>query len=270
MTDQAAAADAVADDALLPDNQPEPQDDTTPAADAGAEPDADDEGEGDKPQPRRSRRDERIDELTWRLRETERRLEAATAPKEPAAQPAAEASTRPNPDTYPGGVFDEQYLEDLTDWKAEQVVDRRFQQQAAQTQARTAQQAFQDRQAEFSKAKPDFDAKVYRSNWDCTPVMKDALITSDQGPAVAYHLASNPDEARRIAAMDSIAQIRAIGRLEAQLTPASDNKPSAKTITDAPDPAPQVRSARGTFAPTLRDDLPTEEWLRIRNAQVRG
>jgi hypothetical protein len=79
----------------------------------------------------------------------------------------------------------------------------------------------------------------------CTDAMREAIISSEDGPAVAYHLASNPDEARRIAALDPVSQIRALGRLEAKLsTPAA---PTAKTATDAPMPTTQVRGAGGRF-----------------------
>ena len=77
--------------------------------------------------------------------------------------------------------------------------------------------------------------------------MADAIRTSEVGAAVAYHLASNPEEARRIAGLNPLAAIREIGRLEARFDTKSSGPPP-KQASDAPPPPPGVRGQGGRFA----------------------
>jgi hypothetical protein len=70
---------------------------------------------------------------------------------------------------------------------------------------------------------------------------------------VAYHLATNPGEARRIASLDQISQVRELGKLEAKLS--APPAPQVKLKTDAPDPPNVVRGNGGRFeaAPDTTD-----------------
>jgi hypothetical protein len=219
------------------------------------------EGEGEQPpaKPKKTVQD-RIDEITRKAKDAEREAEywrtkalQAPEPRQQEQQAQPKPGAPPNPADFDYGDADPGYQAALIDYKVEQKL-RAFQEQVqAQTQAQTADQQFKAKEAEFAAAKPDFQSVVYDSRWDCTPVMADAIKTADGGPAVAYHLASNPAEARRIAALNPLAQALEIGRIEARLSmPAA---PTVKTVSEAPPPPNGVRGAGGRFkvAPDTSD-----------------
>lgn len=254
MTTETDAADAVADDATLDEAQDIiDQANPTSADDAGADAEGE-QGQGEQTQPKRQTAQERIDELTRARRDAEREAEfwkskAIPAKEEQAPNQQADEDPEPDPDDsdrYPFGETDKQFLRDYPAWAARQEFARLQAAAAQQTAVRTVQEADAARRAEFTKTHPDFQAKVLETNWGCTAAMGDAIQSSEHGPAIAYELANNPTEARRIAALDTLAQIRAIGAIEGRLSAAATNT-TTKTVSDAPAPAPNVRGAGGKF-----------------------
>lgn len=259
MTDLNAEGSAPADEALQPEAIAEGQDqaastEALPGDDAAA---AAETEAAEQAKQRKSAQD-RIGELTKRMREAERRAEEAerraqAAPPPPQPQP----SKMPNPADYADGQFDPQYVQDLATHIADETVGRRLaaeherqQQDAVSRQMADRQRTWEDRKAKAMLEMPDFaevvDASVAAHEWPCPPAMAQAIETSEMGPKVAYHLAKNPDEARRIAALDQFSQVREIGRLEAKLELAPKTQP--KTVSGAPaPPANQARGAGGQF-----------------------
>lgn len=240
-TGQEAETQPSGDDAAAAAEQPEPQDEPAP------EP------------PKKPSAQDRIDELTRLRREAERRAEAAEAALAATRKqdaPAQPADGEPNPDDFQFGETDAGYIRALARYEAKQEFQQQAQQHAAQEQARSLEQTWEQRQTAFAQDKADY-AEVLAREWPCTPVMADAIKTSEDGPAVAYHLANNPDEARRIAALHPISQVRELGRIEARLSaPAAPATSPTKTVSDAPAPAPQARGLSGRFvAPDDTDDL---------------
>ena len=61
---------------------------------------------------------------------------------------------------------------------------------------------------------PDFHDIVAASDVPMTSVMQQAIMESENGPKLAYHLAVNPAEAERIAAMTPIGAVRALMLIE--------------------------------------------------------
>lgn len=236
---------------------PQPVEETpAPGDDAAAAPEG--EAQGDQPG-RRQTAQERIDEVTKLRRDAERdrdywrelALRNGENPPEPARpEPKPPAGDgRPDPDVYENGVTDPAYIEDLTTWKAEKAVDTRLAKDAETRKQEAARQTFHDRERAFAEKAPDYREVVQegakRGDWSCSKTMAQAMGSSEQGPAVAYHLAKNPAEADRIAALPDIDQAREIGRLEARLS-APEQQP-AKTATEAPEPPPRARGAGGHF-----------------------
>lgn len=123
--------------------------------------------------------------------------------------------------------------------------------QAAEGQ-RDAARAWEGRQAEFAARRPDYAQAVMGQAWACSEIMADAIQDSDAGPAVAYHLAQNPDAAAAIAALTPLGQVRALGRLEAGLMEA--HAPRGLSVSAAPAPPPAVRGAGGKFRPAPDTD----------------
>ncbi len=214
---------------------------------------------------RRQTAQDRIDEVTRLRREAEREAkywrDVAMGKVQPEQrQEREEGPKAPSPDNYPGGEYDPDYQAALVDYKVEvklsqaglDKIDERVAQHLERQAGARAWEARQDAaRAKFA----DYDEKVISGahNWPCTPEMAEAIKTSDVGGELAYRLASNPEEARRISALPIIAQIRELGRLEASVS--MQSRPQAKAATDAPKPpAGQARGAGGQFSPSPETD----------------
>lgn len=212
---------------------------TTPAEEAAVVPETDEaktEGEGEAETDEQARDDKgrfkgdgvqkRIDELTRARREAERKAEywqgiaTQTAPEAPAE--------RPTRDQF---ADQDDYVEALAEWKAEEAVARVQQQSAAHAADNARQSAWQAREAEAKAVIPDYDAVVPTSTVPVKPHVVDALMDSDAGPALVYHLAKNPDVAARLNAMTPTRAAIELGRLETTLT-----APAVKAPSNAPAP----------------------------------
>jgi len=136
---------------------------------------------------------------------------------------------------------------------------------------RKHQEAFstwQKREDDFIKLQPDYVDKV-RNNRSL-PISQDLaqeLLQMDDGPQIAYYLAENQQKAAVIAKLPLAAQMRELGRIQAQL----DAKKAAPPVSKAPPPVAKVDA---TEAPSNfkvdtpdSDNLSDAEWTRRRNAQ---
>lgn len=214
----------------------------------------------------------RIDRAVRQKYEAEARakmLEERLAALERNAQPQVRKveDSEPTLDKYES--FDE-YVSAKAEWiaarKIEQTLSEREQRQTAEREAaertKTAEN-WSRRIADATAEMPDIeDVLESASDIPMSAAMRDAILESDVGPRIAYFLATNPDEAFKIAAMTPIGAIRAIGKLEARL-----DQPAAKKTTSAP---PPVSSVAGSASVTKNPDkMSAEEWLRWRNDQIK-
>jgi hypothetical protein len=203
----------------------------------------DDQGGEERQQerPKRSARD-RINELTKRAHEAEREVQRM---REAANRPPPESSSKPDPATFQS--YDE-YVEALADWKSEQrvtaVLKQRDEQRTRDAESAAVEakaQAWHERQGAFREVTPDYDAVVGKSSVQVAPHVVDALLDSDSGPDLAYHLAKHPETVKRINALPPLAAARELGRIEASLsTPAA---PRDKPASKAPAPITPARSS---------------------------
>jgi hypothetical protein len=205
-------------------------------------------------QPRKPSAKDRIDELTKRFRDEERektfwREQAMSrqAPKQPEPEPTEEAE--PDPASYEYGETDVRYIKDVAKFEVRREIAANEAKNAEARKAETVQSRWQQEVSKAVDKYPDFEDRVFggaeRREWQLTPVAKDAIFDCDSPADVAYHLATNPTEAARIARLSPLAQVREIGKLEAKL--AEPTKPTPKTATDAPPPPPQIRGNGGRF-----------------------
>ena len=168
----------------------------------------------------------RIDELTRARREAERQAEYWQGV---ATQTAPEAQgDKPSRDDY---AEQDDYIEALTEWKAEQAVTRVQREQAAQSANHARQSAWEAREAQTKASIPDYDAVVPVSTVPIRPHVVEALMDADAGPSLAYHLAKNPDVAARLNAMTPTRAAIELGRIETTLT-----APAVKVPSNAPTP----------------------------------
>ena len=129
------------------------------------------------------------------------------------------------------------YIEALTDWKADAAVAKREQQQRdAQSRAEQADVASQwdKRQQTAIESIKDYAEVLGGSDIQIPPYLHQVMLESEQGPEIAYYLALHPEEAKRITAMKPLAAIRRITDLERDLSGVDDVAPAKKAASDSP------------------------------------
>jgi len=111
------------------------------------------------------------------------------------------------------------------------------------------------------KAYPDFDATVNEAVEDGLLPAKgplyEAIMDSDMGEKLAYHLAKNPAEAERIQKLSVLGQIRELGKLEDKLSAKKEQRETMEPI-----------GGRPTTTSGLRDDAPMDAWMKARQKQA--
>ena len=164
----------------------------------------------------------------------------------------------PRPDDYEFGEADSRYIADLAKYESRRQFAELQSQQAfeAEIQAIESRWSAAIQSEEITSKYADFDQKVTegaaKGTWDCSPLGALLIKNSEVGPDIAYHLASNPAESKRIAALDPSEQLLEIGRLEGRFLyareAAQNEAPKPKLVTDAPPPpADRSRGAGGKF-----------------------
>jgi hypothetical protein len=124
------------------------------------------------------------------------------------------------------------------DRQVEQAREQEAQQKIIQSWA----QKVQDAKAEL----PDFDDLVASSDVVVNNAVRDAILESDVGPRILYHLAENNDLAKKIASLSPNAALREIGRLEAKFEAKPDTKQTAPVVrSKAPAPIQPIRGGQG-------------------------
>lgn len=220
------------------------------------------QAEKSEQQPKKTGVQKRIDELTRKAHEAER--EAAFWREQAAkSQAPSTDATKPARDAF---ASDADYFEALADWKAEQKVSEfRKQQQAEalnkaeQTQTATRFELYQERVSTALDAMPDYHEVVGGSDVPAEAHVLEAILDSEQGPQLAYHLAKHPDVAQRLNEMTPVQAAREIGRLEAQLAQPKTETPPPRRTTNAPPPINPVRGSNGQFTKSP-DQMTDAEW----------
>lgn len=245
---------------------------------------ADDEAAEDDAQPKKSRRDKRIDNLVKLRRRAERETVAVRAELERLKAERAgkgnndykakalqlmekdpEAPKRPDPRNYDHGSVDTKFQDDYHEF-------RKAQDKYVETVAQSleAEQTFADQQSarvvglrarldvaieEGKSLFNDFDEVVVKGaagkKWALTQHGAEFIAESDNGPLVAYHLAKNPKLAKEIADLSPTRQTLRLGKLEEELVArnvAEAAKPnvSGKKASAAPPPTKRVQGGRST------------------------
>jgi hypothetical protein len=115
----------------------------------------------------------------------------------------------------------------------------------AEAEARLAssvRSSWNARRAAAIEVHSDWQDVVERDDLAISPVMGEAILRAANGPAVAYHLGKNPDEAARIARLPPAAQLVAMGKLEARV--AAPSRTEGPPQAPRPSPAPRRPAAR--------------------------
>lgn len=261
---------------------------------ANEDDDSDDEGddtpEEDAPKPKKSRAQERIEELNAKYREEQRKRELleerlakleqngktdTPAPKAEVVDtgPAPDDKNEDGTDKYPLGEFDPGYIRDLTKHtlqEEQKAFAARLEQEKAEL-ARDAeraalQSAWQEKLVPAQERYPDFHEKGEQlldtfSEIDAAygEYLSSTIMSMDYGPDVLYYLASHPDEAQTIVKAGPALATIALGRLEAKFAFAEEEKQKARPkVSKAP--VPPVHTNKGSAVahietPDDTDDL---------------
>lgn len=213
----------------------------------------------------------------WRVRAGQGA--AVPAPGEPAAQPAVvEPTPAPKLADFKGDT--EKWSVEYAAWN-EKEVDRRVDAKvetagtaARATEARnTAVSAYQGRCQTFAGEKADFYEVVNNDGLSITDHMRDAIVVSDVGPDIAYHLGTNPMEAVAISRMPAAQQLMRMGELGATLkaakgtppTPPAGGTPPAAAPTPPNNPPPPGTPLGGSTPPSINlESCTLDEFLQHR------
>jgi hypothetical protein len=218
---------------------------------------------------------EEVDKIVQkRLQKLERKLERQQIEQETRAKVQQEQQQAPvdipKPKESDFEVYSD-YLEALSDWKVDVKLRQREIEQQTRAQ-RESQKSAQEREAarqqeliEKGEEKyDDFEEVIKADRNEYSRAAYLAMLESDISAELLYHLASNPEEGKRIAALPAFAQAKEIGKLEDKLLA----KP-AKKQSNAPPPISPIGTGKAS-GNALSDDLPIDEWMRRRQKQVRG
>lgn len=137
------------------------------------------------------------------------------------------------------------YVKALTKWTANQAVEEfkvSQRKEAVTTRQQTVQQEFKGRQEAFKAATPDFDEVISAADVQVSNAVITEIVESENGPALQYYLAKNPDEAERLSKLAPLTLAREVGKIESRFS-SSQQKTAVKTTAAPPPPNPTGKSS---------------------------
>jgi hypothetical protein len=175
----------------------------------------------------------------------EQRLAALEQNRQPQQQ-AVNVDQEPQPSQFSDAF---EYAKALAEYSTEKALAERDRQVAQAREQEAHQKIIQSWAQKVQEAKaelPDFDDLVASSDVVVNNVVRDAILESDVGPKILYHLAENNDLAKKIAGLSPNAALREIGKLEARFEVNPETKQTAPVVrSKAPAPIQPIRGGQG-------------------------
>jgi len=208
-----------------------PVSEPTVEAEGESEQDSEPEGKATEERKQNPKLEKRFSELTKARKQAEENAAKAQAEKEALEARLREYEDRQAPqqvDENPVGKepspnqFDDafEYAKALAEWSAEKALYDRDQQEANRRVEEERQKVLKTWSEKLEKAKPtlaDFDDVIESTQVVVSNEVRDAIIESDVGPEILYHLASlDGEEAEKFQALSVSKALREIGKLEAR------------------------------------------------------
>lgn len=229
----------------------------------------------------------RIDELTrnWREAEAEklRLLAIVEGYSKPKAEPKVEDESEPQrpvrdpnaaPEAYEQALMD--YADAKASWSAKHEVQKALAEEARKVEEReqvatqkVAQETYIARVNKAVEKYPDYKAVAESPDVTVSMPMAHAIMTSEHGPEIAYHLGKNPQEAARIASLQPVQQLVEVGLIVAKLTapaPAPAAPAPKPAVSAAPKPIKPLESKSDTHVKTP-DEESMEEYAARRKRE---
>lgn len=242
-----------------------------------------DEGE-DKPK-KKGGFQRRIDKLNARVSAREQEIEywkqqALKSASEPRNDSKVEANKpvasegKPTPDKFDTHA---EYVEALTDWKTDQKLkehDQKLEKSKVESEQAKVINSYAERVKAFAAKTADFDEVLEEVNdIPLSMAVREIILTSENGPELAYELAKNREEYARMCKLSPLAAAREIGRLESKLAIKSsdDKSPELKKITKAPKPLEPVNAGgKGSATKSIFDpNISQADYERLRMEQIK-
>ena len=182
-------------------------------------------------------------------REARQALEARLAALEKQGQPqkANPVDEKPQPSQFSDAF---EYAEALAEYTADQRIANMKREEAEAKQAEERQKVISQWTSKVKAAKaslPDFDEIVASSDVVVNDDIRDAILESDVGPQILYHLAENDEIAKKITGLSPKAALREIGKLEARFEAKPEaEKPAPIVRSKAPAPIQPIRGGKNT------------------------
>lgn len=197
-------------------------------------------------------------ELEARLRDLENKINP---------QPQVDLDEEPKPEQFRDAY---EYAKALAEYSAEKAIRERDRQEAerraAEERARTLE-AWNKRQQEMMAELPDYEAMIASSDVVISDQVRDAILESEQGPRILYHLAENPEIAEDLKKLSVSAALRKIGQLEARFERKQEEKPApAATKSRAPAPISPLRGTGVISDLADPDKMSYQQWREARKA----
>jgi hypothetical protein len=251
-----------------PDSEPEK---TQEAGDDDVD-EADDVAKG-----RAGSRRRKLERLTRENEELKRQVSGQSV-KPPQDKPSEPAPVEGKPKLEDFRTLEE-FQEALTDWKLderEKVKAEADATRARETADRKAFDAWSKRERAAKKAHDDYEDvldSVTIPDGPGVQAARQAMLESESGAEILYHLAKHPAELKRIAALSPVSAVREVGKLEAALAKPSAPENGTPKITGAPKPPPPTGRPSKTSSDSLDDPEVLKDfkrWSRLREAQLRS
>jgi len=163
-------------------------------------------------------------------REARESLESRIKELEGRAEPKpVEENVKPSPSQF-NDAFE--YAEALAEWSAENALlnrDKAEAERKEQEQRQSVIKSWNERLVNVKADLPDYDEMIASaSDITVNDAIRDAMLESEQGPRILYHLAENPELAEKLNTLSTVSALREIGKLEAKFE-ASETPKDAKT-----------------------------------------
>ena len=200
-----------------------------------------------------------------RASDLEERLKALEKP-----QPAkVEENKEPQPSDFTDAF---EYAKALAEYSTAKALENRDRAEAERKANEERARVMNSWQTKLEAAKselPDYEDMIASSDVVVSDQVRDAILESDVGPKILYHLAENPDVADKIGKMSLTSALRELGKLEARLEKAPESpKPTVKK-SNAPQPINPIRGGSNVDVPITSDGEFTgsiQQWKELRKA----
>ena len=209
---------------------------------------------------------ERIDKVTKSWRETERSVTALEQDNAKLRQQLSEVPVAAEPfKTLADFDFDEgkyqSYMASEFQGRATAAAEQAVRDAQSRTGADQAQSEFNVREKAFAKTVKDYDEVVHDRSLHISEPMARVIRANEDGPEMVYYLGSNPDVARRIAALPPEAVGFEMANIHHTLI-AEKAKAAETKVTKAPPPVPKIKSgdAGMTKSPADMSDREFRKW----------